>query len=63
MPYYGNVGGDPTHHTYQGVAGIAYGFRTWDISVVNGGFGSVQNAVPGTEAPKANPSLSLSIRF
>lgn len=64
VPYYGNVGGDPTHPTWQGAAGLAYGFRTWDISVVNGGFGSVQNAVPGAEAaPKANPSLSLSIRF
>jgi hypothetical protein len=63
VPYYGNVGGDPTHPTWQGAAGLAYGFRTWDISVVNGGFGSVQNPVPGTEAPKANPSLSLSIRF
>jgi hypothetical protein len=63
VPYYGNVGGDPTHPTWQGAAGLAYGFRTWDISVVNGGFGSVQSAVPGAEAPKANPSLSLSIRF
>jgi hypothetical protein len=63
VPYYGNVGGDPTHPTWQGAAGLAYGFRTWDISLVNGGFGSVQNPVPGTEPPKANPSLSLSIRF
>ena len=64
VPYYGNVGGDPTHPTWQGAAGLAYGFRTWDIAVVNGGFGSVQNPVPGSEPPpKANPSLSLSIRF
>jgi hypothetical protein len=63
VPYYGDVSGDPTHPTYQGVAGIAYGFRTWDISVVNGGFTNAPNAVPGGDQPKANPSLSLSIRF
>jgi hypothetical protein len=63
VPYYGNVTGDPEHPTWQGAAGIAYGFRTWDISVVNGGFGSPQSVVPGADAPKANPSLQLSIRF
>jgi hypothetical protein len=63
VPYYGDVTGDPAHPSWQGAAGLAYGFRTWDISVVNGGFGAVQNPVPGTEQPKANPSLSLSIRF
>jgi hypothetical protein len=63
VPYYGNVTGDPAHPTWQGAAGIAYGFRTWDISVVNGGFGSPQSVVPGADAPKANPSLQLSIRF
>jgi hypothetical protein len=63
VPYYGNVTGDPAHPTWQGAAGIAYGFRTWDISVVNGGFGSNANvAVPG-DTNKANPSLSLSVRF
>ncbi len=63
VPYYGDVTGDPQHPAWQGAAGIAYGFRTWDISVVNGGFGNVQNAVPGAETPKTNPSLTLSIRF
>jgi hypothetical protein len=63
VPYYGNVTGDPTHPTWQGAAGIAYGFRTWDISVVNGGFGNTQPAVPGADTNKANPSLSLSVRF
>ena len=63
VPYYGNVGGDPAHPTWQGVAGIAYGFRTWDIGVYNGGFGSSQATVPGVDAPKANPALTLSIRF
>src|SRR6202012_734233 len=38
VPYYGNVSNDPAHPGVQGVAGIAYGFRTWDISVLNGGF-------------------------
>lgn len=64
VPYYGNVSGDPTHPVWQGVAGIAYGFRTWDISVVNGGFGSaVTPQVPGADSSKTNPSLSLSVRF
>ena len=64
VPYYGNVGSDPAHPNLQGVAGIGYGFRTWDISVVNGGFSAgAPAAVPGADAPKANPSLSFSIRF
>jgi hypothetical protein len=62
VPYYGNISNDPTHPGVQGAAGIAYGFRTWDISVLNGG-GTNQSAIPGADAPKANPSLSLSIRF
>lgn len=64
VPYYGNVSADPNHPGWSGVAGIAYGFRTWDVSVVNGGFGSTTpSAIPGGDPPKANPALSLSIRF
>jgi hypothetical protein len=65
VPYYGNVSNDPAHPGVQGVAGIAYGFRTWDISVLNGGFGTVQPVLPGTnnDAPKVNPALTFSIRF
>jgi hypothetical protein len=64
VPYYGNMTGDPAHPTWQGAAGIAYGFRTWDISVVNGGFGNTTAPViPGADTSKTNPSLSLSVRF
>ena len=63
VPYYGNVSGDPAHPTVQGATGIAYGFRTWDISVLNGGFGTPQQTLPGVDPPKANPALSLSVRF
>jgi hypothetical protein len=63
VPYYGNVSNDPTHPGVQGTAGIAYGFRTWDISVLNGGFGTAQPEVPGVTAPKVNPALTFSIRF
>jgi hypothetical protein len=65
VPYYGNVSNDPAHPGVQGTAGIAYGFRTWDISVLNGGFGTVQPAIPGStnDAPKVNPALTFSIRF
>jgi hypothetical protein len=49
----------------QGVAGIGYGFRTFDLTVQNGGFsaGAPAPNVPGGEPPKVNPSLSFSIRF
>jgi hypothetical protein len=63
VPYYGNLNADPSHPTWQGATGLAYGFRTWDIAVVNGGFGNAQTALPGVDAPKLNPNLSLSIRF
>jgi hypothetical protein len=63
VPYYGNVSGDPAHPTVQGSAGIAYGFRTWDISVLNSGGSPSQQSLPGIDPPKANPALSLSIRF
>jgi hypothetical protein len=65
VPYYGNVSNDPAHPGVQGTAGIAYGFRTWDISVLNGGFGTVQPALPGStnDAPKVSPALTFSIRF
>jgi hypothetical protein len=64
VPYYGTISNDPTHPGVQGTAGLAYGFRTWDISVFNGGFGTPQTpAIPGADAPKVNPALSLSIRF
>jgi len=64
VPYYGNVDSDPLHPTTQSYAGIGYGFRSWDVSVVNGGYssGSLAN-VPGADTPKANPSLSFSIHF
>jgi hypothetical protein len=60
VPYYGNVSGDPAHPTVQGTTGIAYGFRTWDISVLNG---TPSQSLPGADAPKVNPNLSLSVRF
>ena len=64
VPYYGNAGTDPAHPNVEGVAGIGYGFRTWDVSVVNGGFSAgAPAAIPGGDTPKANPSLSFSIRF
>jgi hypothetical protein len=62
VPYYGNVSNDPTHPGVQGTTGLAYGFRTWDISVLNSAFGT-QQTLPGVEPPKTNPALSLSIRF
>jgi hypothetical protein len=63
VPYYGNISSDPAHPGVQGTAGIAYGFRTWDISVLNGNMGTQQAPVPGVDTPKVNPALSLSIRF
>ena len=63
VPYYGNVSGDPAHPTVQGTTGIAYGFRTWDISVLNGGIGTPQQSLPGSDTAKINPNLSLSVRF
>ena len=64
VPYYGTISNDPTHPGVQGTAGLAYGFRTWDISVLNGGFGTPPApAIPGADTPKVNPALSLSIRF
>jgi hypothetical protein len=63
VPYYGNVSGDPAHPNVQGTTGIAYGFRTWDISVLNNGSTASQQSLPGVDTPKTNPALSLSIRF
>jgi hypothetical protein len=63
VPYYGNVSNDPTHPGVTGTAGIAYGFRTWDISVLNGAFGGPQPTIPGADTPKVNPALTFSIRF
>jgi hypothetical protein len=63
VPYYGSISTDPAHPGVQGATGLAYGFRTWDISVLNGGFGNTQAPVPGIDPPKVNPALSLSIRF
>jgi hypothetical protein len=62
VPYYGNVSSDPMHPGVQGTTGLAYGFRTWDISILNSGIGA-QQTLPGVEPPKTNPALSLSIRF
>ncbi len=63
VPYYGTISNDPTHPGVQGATGLAYGFRTWDISLLNGGFGTQPAPVPGADQPKVNPSLSLSIHF
>jgi len=64
VPYYGTISNDPTHPGVQGTAGLAYGFRTWDISVLNGGFGTPASpALPGADAPKVNPALTFSIHF
>jgi hypothetical protein len=64
VPYYGTISSDPAHPGVQGTAGLGYGFRTWDISVLNGGFGNAPSpAIPGADAPKVNPALSFSIRF
>jgi hypothetical protein len=65
VPYYGNVGTDPSHPNVEGIAGIGYGFHGWDVSVVNGGFAAGAQAapVPGGDTSKVNPSLSFSIRF
>ena len=63
VPYYGTISNDPTHPGVQGATGLAYGFRTWDISVLNGGFGTQPAPIPGADQPKVNPSLSLSIHF
>jgi hypothetical protein len=60
VPYYGNVDADPLHPNSETFAGIGYGFRTWDVSVMNGNSG-VAN-VPGGDAPRSQ-SLSFSIRF
>jgi hypothetical protein len=63
VPYYGNVSGDPTHPSVQGgVGGIGFGYRSWDVSVVNGGYTGA-SAAPGAESFKSNPSLSFSIHF
>lgn len=62
VPYYGVISNDPTHPGVQGAAGIAYGSRTWDISVLNGAATS-QPGIPGGDASKVNPALSFSIRF
>ena len=63
VPYYGTISNDPTHPGMQGATGLAYGFRTWDISVLNGGIGTQPAPIPGADQPKVNPSLSLSIHF
>jgi len=64
VPYYGNVNTDPLHPDAQGFAGLGYGFRTWDVSVVNGGYSSGPPAnVPGADVARPNQSLSFSIHF
>ncbi len=61
VPYYGNVAGG-TNAQAEGVAGLGYGFGSWNLSVVNRGLGtdlpSMVQSIKGV-----NPSLSLSIRF
>ena len=65
--YYGNVDtSDPLHPAVQGVAGLGYGFHTFDVTVQNGAFSpfvAPAPNVPGGAPPKVNPSLSFSIRF
>jgi hypothetical protein len=61
VPYYGNVGNDPLRPNVSGVAGIGYGFHSWDVSVINAA-AALPN-VPGTDPPKTSPSLSFSIHF
>jgi hypothetical protein len=64
VPYYGTISNDPAHPGVQGTAGLAYGFRTWDISVLNGGFGNQPSSgIPGGDPPKVNPALTFSIHF
>ncbi len=65
VPYYGNVGADPLRPNVQGVAGIGYGFRGWDISVLNGGYTAGAPALtPGSgDLSKVSPSLSVSVHF
>jgi hypothetical protein len=64
VPYYGNVNTDPLHPNAQTFAGIGYGFRTWDVSVVNSGYNSAPVAsAPGSDIPHPNQSLSFSIHF
>jgi len=64
VPYYGNVSADPLHPETESFAGIGYGFRGWDVSVVNGSTnGAPPAAIPGADTARANPSLSFSIRF
>jgi hypothetical protein len=68
VPYYGNVDtSDPLHPAVQGVAGVGYGFHTFDVSVQNGAFSPgvapPPPNVPGGSPAKVNPSLSFSIRF
>lgn len=67
VPYYGNVDtSDPLHSAVQGVAGLGYGFHTFDVTVQNGAFSpfvAPAPNVPGGAPPKVNPSLSFSIRF
>jgi len=63
VPYYGVISNDPAHPGVQGTAGLAYGFRTWDISVLNGAFGTTQPAIPGTDVSKVNPALTFSLHF
>jgi hypothetical protein len=62
VPYYGNVDTDPLHPNSQTSAGIGYGFRTWDISVMNGNSAGVANVPGGGDAPRSQ-SLSFSVRF
>jgi hypothetical protein len=66
LPYYGNVDTDPLHPNVESVTGIAYGFRTFDLSLQNSAGltpGVPAPNIPGGQPPKANPSLTFSIRF
>jgi hypothetical protein len=61
VPYYGDVAGG-TNAESQGVAGLGYGFGSWNLAVVNRSLGTdLGSMVQNMKA--INPSLSLSIRF
>ena len=62
LPYYGDVAGAGPSASMQGVAGLGYGFGSWNLSVVNRGLGTdVPSLVQSMKS--VSPSLTLSLRF